>query len=1016
MKESKKILLFLVISFLFVSQILAVERIDSKYIIRTFIDEEGNSIDEIIVPGRPPEHHREPVVKLPDPATSDAINILSNVPAFDWCYGCSATSAAMIAGYYDNGSYSNMYTGPANGGVVPMNNSTWGSGECPLSATHQGYDGLTVKGHADDYWSDYGSTVDPYYGNWTEHGYEDCTADYMGTNQYQNWQNTDGSTTFYYYSNGASLYDYTACEPAQKDGCHGFKQFIESRGYNIFHDGLNYQNYSQYIYGYNGNTLGFTYDQFKTEIDAGRPVIIQVSGHSMVGFGYDDSSNLVYIHDTWDHSDHTMTWGGSYSGMAQYGVGVFVLEDAANPVIAVTPMSFSSTLEFDQTEEHNMYITNAGDPGSILNYSLSHDYTGEMDNISGSYVICSPNTYTAGETSTLTFTVYNASTDVEWLTDIYIDFPPGVTVNSGTDFVGGHYDLVYDGTTGDGAYLHWYDGNGGYGNIYGGETATATVNVSIDSGFAGEMPLDYQIIGDDWGSAPHVVNGSMTLYEANWLSYSPTSGSCNYNETDMIDVTFNSTGLPVGTYTADILVTNNGGGPVTVPCTLTIIDPPDIEASPTSFTENLNTGDTSTQILTIYNHGGENLDVSLHIEETTDFGNINITSVVNRTNNKDSISDRSSRTGQHNIIIQNGHPQAFDEMISQIDRSSLIFADDMESGTNGWTTQLYGGTTDDLWHQSHLYYNSENTSWWCGIEGVVNYNTGNTINTAMISPSIDLNVSSDQAILYFYENYDTEPNYDFCMVDITIDGGINWIPLRGNYGSAPSGSSGGWILSSLDLSPYIGNIVQIRFYFDTGDAIGNSFVGWFMDDVIVTTDNPNISWLALDHHTDTIAPYDSYEEFLVEFDAASMIHGTYTANIVIDSNDPHNPQVIVPVTLTVNNNPPTIVLPDDLTFAEDGSLIVDFATYIDDFDGDQLILSVSGNTNVVVNIAGSVVTFGAVQDWFGTETLTFTVNDGQARATASDNVDVIVTPVNDPPVLNITGTFEADEDLPSQTY
>ncbi|TSA28506.1 PKD domain-containing protein [bacterium] len=326
----KKIVLLFVLIILFEQILFAQTKIPGEYIVRTFIDEDGNSIDEIIVPGRPPADHREPAVELPDPSLSDAINILSNVPAFDWSYGCSATSGAMISGYYDNGSYPNMYTGPTNGGVVPMDNSIWGSGECPLSATHQGYDGLTVRGHVDDYWSYYGSTVDPYYGNWTEHGYADCTADYMGTNQYINWQNTDGSTTFYNYTNGAPLYDYTSCEPGHKDGCHGLREFFESRGYSIQANG----NYSQYIYGYNGNTQGFTFNQFKAEIDAGRTVMIQVAGHSMVGFGYDDSTNLVYLHDTWDYSNHTMTWGGSYSGMQHYGVSVFILEPVTPTPVA----------------------------------------------------------------------------------------------------------------------------------------------------------------------------------------------------------------------------------------------------------------------------------------------------------------------------------------------------------------------------------------------------------------------------------------------------------------------------------------------------------------------------------------------------------------------------------------------------------------------------------------------------------------------------------------------------------
>ena len=88
-----------------------------------------------------------------------AINSLSNVPAFDWSYGCSATSAAMLFGYYDRTDYGSMYTGATNGGVCPLDNSVWGHttypgvtcGECPLSATHNGIDGRAIKGHVDDW-------------------------------------------------------------------------------------------------------------------------------------------------------------------------------------------------------------------------------------------------------------------------------------------------------------------------------------------------------------------------------------------------------------------------------------------------------------------------------------------------------------------------------------------------------------------------------------------------------------------------------------------------------------------------------------------------------------------------------------------------------------------------------------------------------------------------------------------------------------------------------------------------
>lgn len=76
----------------------------NEYLVRTFIGDDGNSIDMIVVPGRPPETHREPAVTVPVAPFRDGVNVLANVPAFDWCYGCSATAAAMIAGYYDNGS------------------------------------------------------------------------------------------------------------------------------------------------------------------------------------------------------------------------------------------------------------------------------------------------------------------------------------------------------------------------------------------------------------------------------------------------------------------------------------------------------------------------------------------------------------------------------------------------------------------------------------------------------------------------------------------------------------------------------------------------------------------------------------------------------------------------------------------------------------------------------------------------------------------------------------------------
>ncbi|MCK5681329.1 hypothetical protein KAI46_11020, partial [bacterium] len=118
---------------------------------------------------------------------------LGNVPTSTWTYGCSATAAGMLFGYYDRTGYSNMYNGPTNGGVAPLRDLGQGddpsapiSGSCSIIATMNGFDGRMAPGHVDDYWTYYGyAGPDPWESGNTEHTWGRCTADYMGTNQWK---------------------------------------------------------------------------------------------------------------------------------------------------------------------------------------------------------------------------------------------------------------------------------------------------------------------------------------------------------------------------------------------------------------------------------------------------------------------------------------------------------------------------------------------------------------------------------------------------------------------------------------------------------------------------------------------------------------------------------------------------------------------------------------------------------------------------------------------------------------
>ena len=150
-------------------------------------------------PPTPPVGVERTVVR----STPASVVMLNDVPTSKWTYGCSATSAGMIFGYYDRTGYPNMYTGPANGGVAPLTDLGQGietpiPGSCSIIATQDGFDGRTVRGHADDYWTGYlDPGPDPWEGNWAEHAWGDCTTDYMGTNQwkwdFEPWPNGDGN-------------------------------------------------------------------------------------------------------------------------------------------------------------------------------------------------------------------------------------------------------------------------------------------------------------------------------------------------------------------------------------------------------------------------------------------------------------------------------------------------------------------------------------------------------------------------------------------------------------------------------------------------------------------------------------------------------------------------------------------------------------------------------------------------------------------------------------------------------
>ncbi len=320
-----------------------VEEINPYFTIKHFSTQKGVDLSVAIIngPSKPPEGFvdaHDGWIDIPKAAT-----LLPDFPSFNWVFGCSAVSAAMIAAYYDRNAYPNLYTGPTHGGVCPVTDTlwpTWLDGvfdrypNNPLIASHQGVDGHAGRGSIEDYWVSYGSSAkDPYITKgWPQHTWSDAMGDFMKTSQ-SAYDNTDGATSFYNFTSSPNKLTCDAMENygvAHTDGTYGRKLFYEERGYEVA------ECYSQMTDNKIGG--GFSFADYKVQIDAGHPVLINLEGHSMVGFGYNGTNML--IRDTWDSNPnniYSMPWGGSYSGMDLYSISIVRLEDPYSEP-TVTPM------------------------------------------------------------------------------------------------------------------------------------------------------------------------------------------------------------------------------------------------------------------------------------------------------------------------------------------------------------------------------------------------------------------------------------------------------------------------------------------------------------------------------------------------------------------------------------------------------------------------------------------------------------------------------------------------------
>ncbi len=293
---------------------------------------------------------------------------------------------------------------------------------------------------------------------------------------------------------------------------------------------------------------------------------------------------------------HTFTWQyhKDYSVSTGLDGGIldyisFPLMEGVVPLLEATPPLIETTLDPGQVTYTMVNVTNSG--GGIMHFSAmvfdtamgKKDESG--DNLMGSYINCYTDGFVPGQAFNWTFVAHNLSADNEYIEHIKMDFPPGVIVNSASNFSGpANGDLVFLGGSGNGASLDWHGTSGSRGVLRPGETATATVTGIVDVTYNSDAFIVYDLRGDSLGTTPHQQPGHVKLNNyglANsWVTLTNNTGTLTHNQTAPVNVAVSATSFGPGTFTCDIIVRDLFNNKFVIPVVLHVREPIGIEGNP----------------------------------------------------------------------------------------------------------------------------------------------------------------------------------------------------------------------------------------------------------------------------------------------------------------------------------------------------------------------------------------------------------------------------------------------------
>ena len=222
--------------------------------------------------------------------------IINGVTPFIWHHGCGPTAAGMVIGFWDEYVFPQLVEGSTTTQTQAVNDMIAGDSNFPNC-------GAQNSDHYQDYSCPIDASPGPLLSDRSESGgvhTNNCIADFMHTSM-SNFSNYYGWSWF-----GDDRIALTSYFQLRIPG-----SVIDAQSL-LFDE--------------------FTWSQYKSEIDARRPMVLLVdtegdgwTDHFVTAIGYDEYNSEYGVYDTWDHNVHWYKWqkiaGGRPWGI--YGISTF---------------------------------------------------------------------------------------------------------------------------------------------------------------------------------------------------------------------------------------------------------------------------------------------------------------------------------------------------------------------------------------------------------------------------------------------------------------------------------------------------------------------------------------------------------------------------------------------------------------------------------------------------------------------------------------------------------------------